>query len=365
MAATVKTAIDPQTGEFLRCVFDLQTCLPVEPIQRYLNYCNKRGLATNTITTYAYRLVDFWVWLEYNVTDWMDIGLDDLGDFAKWYLLGNDVEVFSEGLQESKRSPKTVNQAITVIQSFYEFHAVEGRVDEKQFTRLGYRIGKQSGFLRGIVKSDPEPRKRIKLKEARFLPGCLTDEKVVQLVEACLPCRDKLMLMLLRETGVRRGELLGLHLEDVRDVDSTGRICIVRRINPNGAWAKGKERVIPILHNRKSVQEMLRAYLLDEFPCQAEKLGHGMLFVNLQGKHVGQPVSLARFNKLFQQLHNRTGITAHPHLFRHTFATRMLQMGYLDEYVQQLLGHRSISTTKDIYSHVLDELSLDVIMGEE
>ena len=68
----------------------------------------------------------------------------------------------------------------------------------------------------------------------------------------------------------------------------------------------------------------------------------------------------------FYQLEERTGIKAYPHLFRHTFATRMLQSGYLDQYVQQLLGHKSIATTKDIYSHVIDEMSLNTYLeGEE
>ena len=44
----------------------------------------------------------------------------------------------------------------------------------------------------------------------------------------------------------------------------------------------------------------------------------------------------------------------------------MLQSGYLDQYVQQLLGHKSIATTKDIYSHVIDEMSLNTYLeGEE
>ncbi len=43
----------------------------------------------------------------------------------------------------------------------------------------------------------------------------------------------------------------------------------------------------------------------------------------------------------------------------------MLQDNYLDQYVQQLLGHRSIATTKDIYSHVLDEMTLDQYLREE
>ena len=225
----------------------------------------------------------------------------------------------------------------------YEFHAVEGRIDEKKFTKLAHGRGKRGGFLRGIVKSSPERRKRIKVKEPKVFPGCLTDEEVAKLADACYTYRDRLIVMLLRETGVRRGELLGLHLVDVQDFDVRGRIRIVRRDdNPNGAKAKGTEREIPVLHNRQEIQDTFHAYLLEEYPPEAEKSQHGMLFVNLDGKYTGKPMSSARLNDLFYQLRDRTGIKAHPHLFRHTFATRMLQAGYMDEYVQQLLGHKSI-----------------------
>ncbi len=153
---------------------------------------------------------------------------------------------------------------------------------------------------------------------------------------------------------------------DVADFDSRGRIRIVRRDdNPNGATAKGTEREIPILHNRQEIQETFHAYLLEEYPTEAEQQGQGMLFVNLEGKYRGKPMTSARLNHLFDQLRERTRVKAHPHLFRHTFATRMLQAGYMDQYVQQLLGHKSIATTKDIYSHVLDEMSLDAYLARE
>lgn len=365
----IEKAIDPQTEERYSCVFDRETYLPVEPIQRYLNYCRKRQLAANTVMTYAYRLSDFWHWLEYKSLNWQDVGLNELADFVNWYLLGGEVEVISEEVREvvSKRSPRTVNQAVTAIQGMYEFHAVEGRIDEKKFTKLAHGWGKRGGFLRGIVKSSPERRKRIKVKEPKIFPGCLKDEEVVKLADACYTYRDRLIVMLLRETGIRRGELLGLHLVDVRDFDSRGRIRIIRREdNPNGAKAKGREREIPILHNREEIQETFQAYLLEEYPPKAEQQGQGMLFVNLDGKYAGKPMTSARLNNLFYQLKDRTRIEAHPHLLRHTFATRMLQAGYMDEYVQQLLGHKSIATTKDIYSHVLDEMSLDAyLLGEE
>lgn len=211
-----------------------------------------------------------------------------------WYLLGGDVAVIHESFREcaSKRSPKTVNQAMTAIQGLYEFHAAAGRIDDKQFVKLAHGWGKRGGFLRGIVKSGPERRKQIKLKAPKVFPGCLSDAEVARLVEACLHYRDKLMVMLLRETGLRRGELLGLHLVDVQDVDVTGRLRVVQRDHPNGAWVKGTERVVPILHNHRAVQEMLRSYLLEEYPPAAERLG--MLFVSLKGEQRGQPMSLVR-----------------------------------------------------------------------
>lgn len=164
------------------------------------------------------------------------------------------------------------------------------------------------------------------------------------------------MILLLRNTGIRRGELLGLHLEDISW--HKYRINIVRRYNPNDAWAKGCEREIPILHNRAVVMSAIEHYLNHEYPSIAEDLNHNMLFVNLDSKYRGHPMKASRINKIFEGLKVKTGIKAYPHLFRHTFATHMLKAGYKDFYVQQLLGHRSIITTKDIYSHVIDAIDL-------
>ncbi|MDZ7960842.1 MAG: site-specific integrase [Aulosira sp. DedQUE10] len=164
-----------------------------------------------------------------------------MAEFVNLYLLGGEVEVISKKVREivSKHSPRTVNQAVTAIQGLDEFHAIEGKIDEKRFTQLTRGWAKRGGFLRGIVKSTPEKRKRIKIKEPKIFPGCLTDVEVRQLADACCTYRDRLIVMLLRETGVQRGKLLGLHLLDVQDFDITRRIRIVRcENNTNGAIAR-------------------------------------------------------------------------------------------------------------------------------
>ena len=92
-----------------------------------------------------------------------------------------------------------------------------------------------------------------------------------------------------------------------------------------------------------------------------------MVFVNLKpGKYLGKPMSSSRINDIFKYLEKQTGIKVYPHLNRHTLATRMLQENHMDETIQHVLGHKSVATTKDIYSHVLDEMTLeDFLLGEE
>ena len=179
-----ETGICPSTGEEFPVVMESDTWLPIEPIQRYINFSRKRGLAKNTVKIYSRRLVDYFKWLELKSLDWKDIGLTELADFTNWYLMGGDIETISEDVREimSKRSPKTVNLTITAIQNMYEFHAIEGRIDEKQFTKLSYQWSKRGGFLKDIVKSKPGKQKRIKLKEPKVFPGCLTDEQTLSLI---------------------------------------------------------------------------------------------------------------------------------------------------------------------------------------
>ena len=90
------------------------------------------------------------------------------------------------------------------------------------------------------------------------------------------------------------------------------------------------------------------------------------VFVNILEGNIGAPIMLNLPNKILKNLEKKTGIKAYPHLFRHTYATRLLRANYSPERVKYLLGHASIATTLDIYSHVINEANLwEVIEREE
>lgn len=74
--------------------------------------------------------------------------------------------------------------------------------------------------------------------------------------------------------------------------------------------------------------------------------------VNLWAEPVGRPMSYPSVDRLVRRLRARTGIEFTPHEFRHSYATDLLRRGVAVEVVQHLLGHASISTTVDTYSHL-------------
>ena len=74
--------------------------------------------------------------------------------------------------------------------------------------------------------------------------------------------------------------------------------------------------------------------------------------VNLWAEPVGRPMSYPSVDRLVRRLRARTGIEFTPHQFRHSYATDLLRRGVAVEVVRHLLGHASISTTVDTYSHL-------------
>lgn len=79
-------------------------------------------------------------------------------------------------------------------------------------------------LLDGIAKSKPRRKKLVKLKESKNFPGCLTNEQVEILAGACSRLRDKLIILMLNGTGIRKGKLLGLrHGTSVTSVTTASR----------------------------------------------------------------------------------------------------------------------------------------------
>ena len=356
MKLALQRGKEPQTGETIWLMLD-ENYQVIEPIQRYLTYLSV-SKSPHTVEAYGYDLKAWWEFLAHKQLDWRSIQLADLEDFAYWLRVGDPSKVIPLQPVEAKRNERSVNRAITTVTGFYEYHIASQTVDFQQFDRFFLPRGLSNrGLLTGIARSKPRRQKLVKLKEPRKFPGCLRDEEIETLVNACHRLRDKLIILLLNSTGMRKGELLGLCHEDIGDFgDHT--IRVVQRVNPNGARAKGQERVILV---PRELLEMYNDYLIYEYPA----VESDYVFVNIWEGDIGAPMNPKVLNTMFYRLSKKIGIKVYPHLFRHTFATRLLRAKYPVDRVKYLLGHTSIQTTLDIYSHILHEGDLREVVEQE
>ncbi len=165
----------------------------------------------------------------------------------------------------------------------------------------------------------------------------------VQLYSYKSNLRDIAVLELLFATGMRVSELCSISTETINMNNGTIRI-----------YGKGaKERIIQI--GNPDVRAAVKRYYV-AFSEQIQ--GTGWLFVNRQGNHLSDH----SVRNMINGYATRAGIEQHitPHMFRHSFATLLLEEDVDIRYIQQLLGHSSITTTQ-IYTHVTSKKQRDIL----
>lgn len=347
----VQKAVDEQTRKESWLVIG-DDFLPVEPVQDYLAYLSNVGRSPNTVRTYAYHLKLYWEYLGEKCIDWTEANLEKLADFMLWLRSSSPAGVVSMVEQESKRSEASINGILTSVCMLYDFHEKSGNVDHIPLYRTSMMPGRRyKGFLHHINKGKPVRTRLLKLKVPKRAPKTITTEQVQELIEACRSVRDKFLVCLLHESGMRIGQALGLRHEDIQSMDNLIRIE-PRDDNANGARAKTVDPYT--VHVSQGLMGLYTQYVCDEFMEILDDLSD-YVFVNLWDGKKGEPMSYSNVMALFNRLKRKTGIAINPHMLRHTHATQLIREGMPMAYVQKRLGHASIQTTIDTYVHVTNE----------
>jgi integrase/recombinase XerC len=224
------------------------------------------------------------------------------------------IRVFGAKSHAGGLAPRSVQRRLSAVRSFFRFLMREGEVANN--TAVEIRAP----------------------KAAKRLPKTLDVDQVVRLLEIPLAdplaTRDKALMELLYSSGLRLGELVGL---DYGDVDLRDRTV---RVLGKGA----KTRVVPV--GRVAI-EALRAWLRERGALAAPD--ETAMFVARNGRRIGARAVQQRVYYWAR----RQGLPqrVHPHLFRHSFATHLLESSGDLRGVQELLGHADIATTQ-IYTHL-------------
>jgi integrase/recombinase XerC len=272
-------------------------------IDGYLKHLGtERRLSPHTASNYARDLRA--------LADYMDRG--NLPDWSK--VDSQHVRVFAARAHAGGLGPRSIQRRLSAIRGFFNYLLRER-----------------------VVASNPAVDIRAP-KAARRLPGTLDVDQINQLLdipaEDALAVRDRAIMELFYSSGLRLDELVGLDTGQLDLADRTVRVL-----------GKGrKTRVVPV--GRKAV-EALRAWLKERVVLADTE--STALFVGKNGsrlKHRAVQLRIAYWAR-------RKGLPSHvhPHLFRHSFATHLLESSKDLRGVQELLGHADISTTQ-VYTHL-------------
>ncbi len=200
------------------------------------------------------------------------------------------------------------------------------------------------------IERDPMARVRYPKRESQAVLDVFTAEEEARLISAQEAIRDRLGISLLLDSGLRAAEIRGLRVEDV---DLTERWVIVRR------GKGGKGRVVPV---RGRVVLALEEFMLTPIPklARAPEPLDFLLYPTGAGPHgptwsdPTRPMAYSTFWRWWEACCRRAGVRYRkPHTSRHTFATKLIRATGGDlAATQKALGHASIRTTIDVYTHL-------------
>lgn len=283
-------------------------------VDEYLNFLAvEKGVSLNTLEAYSRDLNRFIDFVERR-------GIQKIGDITS-----NDIIALLGYLKSGGLVSNSVNRTLAAIRGFYKYLLSEKAIDENPVSNIDLA------------------------KVWMRLPDTLSREEVNLLLEqpdvkTLLGVRDAAMLELMYATGIRVSELVSLTMNNINW--QVGYIIVL---------GKGsKERIVPI--GRKAF-ECLNTYLDKARPKLFREGSTNIIFLNRSGKGLTRQ----GFWKIVRKYAMKAGLMkkVHPHTFRHSFATHLLEGGADLRSVQVMLGHSDISTTQ-IYTHVTRERLKDI-----
>ena len=231
----------------------------------------------------------------------------------------NDLEQLAKFLGDKPASTVTMGDLRAWLETLHGANYVPSTIGRKlACVRTYFRFGIREGWAKS------NPAKELDLPRLdQVLPKVLTESEVDNLLDK-VSGRNLAMLETIYAGGLRVSELVGLDLENVNLVDGYVRVF----------GKGGRERVCPI---GKAAVAALQAYLAERGKEP------GALFLNYQGGRLS--------DRSVRKLVKKLGPGATPHTLRHSFATHLLDHGADIRSVQELLGHKSVTSTQR-YTHV-------------
>ena len=276
--------------------------------RNFLDYLRiERGLAENSISAYRRDLRRFSMFLEGVGTELAEVVPNTMLAFQIW--------LKSENLSQS-----SIGRILSTMRTFFRY------------------LGRENGFV------DPTTDLE-KSRQVRRLPKALSVAEIVAMIEAAyhegnpITIRDRALLELLYGSGARISEIVNLDLSDIHQITSAESAIETIKLVGKG----GKERIVPL---GSYASAALQNYLTQTRPMLVMNSSKrtNALFLNQKGTRLSRQSAW----QFVLNAAKAAGISANvsPHVFRHSYATHLLDGGADIRVVQELLGHASVTTTQ-------------------
>ena len=286
-----------------------------EQVKKYLEFCEfRKELDWNTLKAYRVDLKQFFVYIQ-----------EDMPDKKK-------IEEYITELHK-KYKQKTIKRKIASIKAYYNYLEECEIIDDSPFRKIRVKF-KETTVLPRVI-----PREEIEL----LLNYMYSRENVNSDKTYKYWLRDIAVVETLFATGARVYEISHIKLDCINL--NTGLIKIMGK--------GGKERYVQVAD--PEILDILKKYY--EYNSEAIKIS-GFFFVNSRGNRYTEQsirLMLKKYTKLAGITRNIT-----PHMFRHSFATYLIEEEVDVTYVQQILGHSSIKTTQ-IYIHIAAKKQAEIL----
>lgn len=319
----------------------------VEPT-KYLKHKTREHCSPNTVQKIAYSISYYYCFLnERGLTVEQVLKMkyaaqhDHFVDFLYWVQAGNNSD------RNKMPNNKTCNSYLQSVFGYYEFLLLEYEnagdikvLEDRDIScngTAGVRFRRSVKAFRGYLPEEDSVGRTIE------------EDKILILLEASDSLRNKLLILLLAETGFRIGEILGIRYAQDIDYEKHTIKVAYREDNENDARAKNAE-----IRRAKISDETfeIMMYYISENRRLLDKTEY--LFVNLSGITKGKPMNVNAVYSAFGLLEKKTGIEVTPHMLRHYFANERRKNGWSMEKISKALGHKQMATTEK-YMNIEDE----------
>jgi len=271
--------------------------MDIHTLNSFIDYLRvEKGAAANTVAAYRRDLNKYLAWRTNNPTS-------SIKEYAK---------------SISELAPSSLERNFSAVRSFHNY------------------LSREFNFV-DPTDDLPETGKR------KRLPKALTVQEITTLVEAAkdpsapITLRDYLLLELLYSTGARVSEVVGINLNDISESLVGGESIWVLKLRGKG----GKERLVPLGSYAKAA---IDDYLVRCRPSLLKRVNESALFLNVRGTRLSRVSAWEIVKSAAKKSSLDARVT--PHIFRHSYATHLLDGGADIRVVQELLGHASVTTTQ-------------------